>query len=364
MSDALLRKVLEPDICLECKVPEPFNQQQDWLNNGDVVQRANHAARIALIDCENLDPLFANVGDILGLSIEHLLMNIAGRANQGYLEGLIPPQVKEMIRNKQLDTSIMVESIASLAHMSGYGKYEWLSYRYEGDADDYASERATKPHSLPLAAGGFGGAVAAAIGGEHEVTYEQVAPEVYIFTSRQTEYPEVLAEKLQFVQYEHREGDIVLERCSTCGGPKALSEYQWHLDRGLIINKHTGKRLAMLGPAMMDPIFTALEAELGESIPQVVVEAQCRFVRTGFYPIDVLESEHDFRNQLALKGLGNLKSLKMNSNGLRMRLDNTCLHLLTIGLVQGAFELVFGIDSNAEWELSKEGDLELAVTPK
>ena len=75
--------MLEPDICSECKVPEPFNQQQDWLNNGDVVQRANHAARIALIDCENLDPLFANVGDILGLSIEHFLMKISGRGNQG-----------------------------------------------------------------------------------------------------------------------------------------------------------------------------------------------------------------------------------------------------------------------------------------
>jgi hypothetical protein len=356
--------MLEPEICSECKVPGPFNQQQDWLNNGDIVQRANHAARIALIDCENLDPLFANIGDILGLSIEHLIMNIAGRANRRYLEGLIPPQVKEMIQNKQLDTAIMIESIATLAQVSGYGKYEWLEHRYENDADDYAKERVTDPHSLPLAAGGFGGAVSAGVGGEHAVSYEEISPGVYIFTARRTEYPTVLKEKLQITQYEHGDGDIGLERCATCGGPKALADYQWNFDKGLIVHKHTGRRLAMLGPAMMDPIFKALEGELGETIPKVVVEAQRRFVKTGFYPMDILESEDDFRDQLALKGLGNLKSLKMDGKGLRMRLDNACLHLLTTGLAQGAFELAFGVDSSAEWELSKEGDLELTVAPK
>lgn len=356
--------MLVSDVCPECGVPEMFAQQQDWLNNGDIVQKANPAARIALIDCQILDPVFENIGEIIGVTIEHMIMNIAARANQRYLEGIIPPQVKEMIKNGQLDTSIMIESIASLAHVSGYGRYEWLGHRFEGDSEDYARERAIKPHSLPLAAGGFGGAVAAGVGGEHKVTYEVEAPEVYIFTSRHTEYPEILKEKLQFIPFEHRDGDITLKRCATCGSPKALSDYRWIQEEGLIVNRQSGKRLAMLGPAMMDPIFKALESELGEDINRVVVEAQRRFVRTGFYPPDMLDSVEAFREQLALKGLGNLKSLDIGANGLRMRLENACLHLLTIGQVQGIFEMRQGIDSDAEWEFSAEGDLELKVTPK
>jgi hypothetical protein len=356
--------MLLSDVCPECQVPDLLVQQQEWLNNGDIVQKANPAARIALVDCQILDPVFENIGDIIGVSIEHLIMNIAARANQRYLEGIIPPQVKEMIKGGQLDTSIMIESIASLAHVSGYGRYEWLGHRFEGDSDDYASERAIKPHSLPLAAGGFGGAVAASVGGEHKVTYEVEAPEVYIFTSRHTEYPEVLKEKLQFIPFEHRDGDVVLERCATCGGPKALSDYRWIQEEGLIVNRQTGKRLAMLGPAMMDPIFRALESELGEDINRVVVEAQRRFVKTGFYSPDMLDSEEAFRQELALKGLGNLKSLAMSASGLRMRLDNACLPLLTIGQVQGIFEMRQGADSEAEWEISAAGDLDLVVTPK
>jgi hypothetical protein len=355
---------MDVNICPECKVPEPFNQGQAWLNNGDIVQKANHNARIAFVECENLDPLFKNIGDIIGVSIEHLILNIAARANQRYLKGIIPPQLREMIQTKQIDTSVMIDSITNLAKIAGLGKYEWLDARYENDADDYAKQRVTKPYSVPMAAGGFAGAVAASVGGEHAVSYEETSPGVYVFTTHWTEYSNVLKEKLVWAEHRHRDGDIELEACETCGGPKALSAYRWDLDNGLIEDVETGTRMAMLGPAMMDPIFSALEAELGETIPQVVVEAQRRFVRTGFYPIDILESEEDLRLKLALRGLGNLKSLKINKSGGSLRLDNACLHLLLIGLVQGIYELTFGVDSSAKWELSREGDLELSVIPE
>jgi hypothetical protein len=80
--------------------------------------------------------------------------------------------------------------------------------------------------------------------------------------------------------------------------------------------------------------------------------------------MDEVADEGDFRNQLALRGMGDLREFKMDARGLRMRLNNACMHLMVVGLVQGLFEMGVGVESRAEWELSQEGDLEVNVTPQ
>ncbi len=37
---------------------------------------------------------------------------------------------------------------------------------------------------------------------------------------------------------------------------------------------------------------------------------------------------------------------------------------MVVGLVQGLFEMAFGIESSVDWELSPDGDLEVEVIPK
>src|SRR4030042_4224783 len=116
--------------------------------------------------------------------------------------------------------------------------------------------------------------------------------------------------------------------------------------------------MAMLGPGMMDLLFAELERELGDTIPEVAVEAQRRFTKTGFYSIEQVSDEGDFRTQLALRGLGNLREIKMGPPGLFMRIDNVVGHLLTVGMVQGLFEMAFDVDSSVEWALSEDGNRE------
>jgi hypothetical protein len=350
--------------CPECNVPELFSQQQVWLNNGDIVQRINQTLRMGLIECENLDPLFENIGDIIGVSIERMIVNICARAVEVYMRSLIPADVQEMVIAKKLDPAIFTEPTLTLCHVSGFGKYENLGSRYERDENDYSKYRITRPFSLPLAAGAMAGAVTSVVGGQHHITYEEVSPDVYEFTTSWTEYPEELMERFELIVYEHRDGDIELERCATCGLPKAFRSYRWELDDGLIINQYTGRRMAMLGPGMMDLLFLELEKELGEAIPRAVVEAQRRFTKTGFYSIEQVSDEGDFRTQLALRGLGNLKEIRMGPPGLYMRIDNVVGHLLSVGMVQGLFEMAFDVESSVDWALSEDDNLEVQVSPK
>lgn len=72
-------------VCEECGVPETFYQAHLWLNNGDIVQSVNQRVRLGFIECEMLDPLFKNVGDITGMPIEQPVINITSRGCQNLL---------------------------------------------------------------------------------------------------------------------------------------------------------------------------------------------------------------------------------------------------------------------------------------
>jgi hypothetical protein len=114
---------------------------------------------------------------------------------------------------------------------------------------------------------------------------------------------------------------------------------------------HPGARMAL------DSIIEELEKELGESIPRVVVKAQRRIVRGGFYSIDEARSEDSLREALALRGMGNMREIEWGNNGLHFRIENPCLDLVLVGLVQGIYELVTGSESEVEWEVTEDGDL-------
>ena len=352
------------EFCPECQVPKTFSDGQEWLNNGDIIQCLNNSARMAFGECEFLDPLFRMIEKMIGAPIEHMLINMAARTSALYLALVIPIEVQKMVASKQLDMAPFIEGITTLAEASGFAKYERLGFRYENDENDYTKYRVINPFSLPLAAGAYGGAVTGIVGGEHAVSYKEVLPNTYEFTTHWDKYPMVLKEKLPVHEYHHKEGDICFERCPTCGLPKKLSDYQWLLEKGNIRHRLDGRRMVLLSPAMIDPIFTALEGELGDIFPSVVVEAQCKVLKSGFTTIDIRDEDVNVRQQLALRGFGNLKELSLTPERMSIRLENACFFLLLAGMFQAAFEKDFGVDSNIEWEITKDQELKLTITPK
>jgi hypothetical protein len=123
----------------------------------------------------------------------------------------------------------------------------------------------------------------------------------------------------------------------------------------------TGRRICILGPIVMDPLFEALESELGEGVPASVVEAQRRFVRGGTYSVSEVRSESQMREFFALRGLGYIRELKMGRKGVLFRVDNALMHLMIVGQAQGMYEHAFGKESRVEWEFDKEGTLVIEV---
>lgn len=349
------------ELCSECGVPMAFAMAHQWLSDGDIVVRLNPAIRVGFLECGNIDPTFRRIGEIIGHPIDHLVLHIVARGSELYGNSLLPQEVRDMVRERKVERQPVVQTILESCHLIGYGRYEYLGDRYEGDENDYAKLRIHEPFSVLEAAGAIAGITASLVGGEHSVTVEEKSPGVYEFSTHWTTYPAVLRERLVLEEYHARPGDLELESCSTCGTPRAVGECRWDLERGTITNSRNGYRMAILGPGLMDVVFEALEWELGETIPRTVVDAQRQLVREGFRPLDFTRGAEDLRVQLAMRGLGNLREFRMDGEGAYLHLDTSCYHLPLVGLLQGSFEALGGVDSHADWEIGEDRSLRVEV---
>ncbi|MEW6554666.1 MAG: hypothetical protein AB1384_10320 [Actinomycetota bacterium] len=358
--------------CEECGVPEQIAVERQWLNSGVVVQRGNIMQRTGFIESANLGPLYAGIAEIIGIPIDNLIVESTRKGGGRYVRGILPPQIQEAVRDGSLALEPIIAVLLATAEVSGYGRCEQVGLRYdtgaelslEAHAGDFVTLRIENPYSIAPVVGVFTGATEAVTGLPFRADYQETGANTYDIKISVGEHAIESGERLEAHAYDYREGDIVLEPCSTCGLPRALAAYKWDDDQGTITDTRKGRRMVGVGPYVMDPLFKELEEELGDAIPRAVVESQRRFVKSGFYSVDEVRDFDAFRAELALKGMGNLRELELGPEGLRMRIENADCYLMMVGLMQGIFELARGVDSEVEWELSQEGDLQIQVTPK
>ncbi|MBN2028590.1 MAG: hypothetical protein JW854_17695 [Actinobacteria bacterium] len=345
--------------CPQCGVPKRITKEYWWLDNGTIVEKRNPAYRMMFIENENITGVFDKIEDILGISIEHIITASQRISAYDYANQVMPGFVNKWLK---IFIKPMAKRLTLMGRLMGFGDVELLSLRYKGDKGDYVKIGGRDVFYLPAYNGIVNGSMEAVSGHESSITYEETSPGYYEITASVSTTPKELKERFQWPQYANKRGDLGLERCPSCGGPRALSDYEWRIDGGTIVNRANGRRMILLGPGESEAVFDELEKELGEEIPQVVIEAQRRFVKSGFYPLEMMQDEEGFREQLALRGLGNLVEFDWGKERLQLRWENPCMHLLLIGLAQGLFELVSGQEGRVEWQLADGGDLKVEVS--
>ncbi|OFW66177.1 MAG: hypothetical protein A2V52_06550 [Actinobacteria bacterium RBG_19FT_COMBO_54_7] len=351
------------EACPECKVPTLVTKEHTWLNNGEMVQARDDGHRVIFLESDNLDPLFTEIGNIIGRPVENILIGAVRRALRMYLRLFVPKETREKVRTKEISLKAIDDGFRELGRPMGYGSYEFVDMRYEGDGEDFFTVSISEPFSVPISAASHCAAMEAILDTDYAVTYSEVGPDKYNIFAFPSPHPRAFRGRMKTDRYEHHDGDFEHERCPTCDAPKALSVCRWYIERGVIFNEALRHRMAVIGSQYLDPIFVELEAELGETIPRTIVEAQRRFTKTGFYSFESVRDAGDFRSQLALRGLGNLRELQIGKRGLYMLVENIAVTHLVVGMMQGIFETAFDLESNVDWEISR-GNLRMELAPK
>ncbi len=347
-------------LCPDCGAALRLVKEHVWLDNGTIVQRKNPDHRMVFFEIENVVGTFREIERLIGMSLERIIVEAKRRATFDFISKAYPALVKWVVR-ALVGLRPVIKSINSLGKVMGYGNIQLKSVRRIHGKGDYVTILVENPYCLELFCGDLVGSFEAIDLREASATYKELSPGIYEVTGVVSRHPLELMERLKPRPYSKKPGDIRLERCPGCGGPMGLRYFRWDTDKGMIVHRDTGWRMAMFGPATIDAIFEELEKELGEEIPRVVVEAQRRFVKSGVMTARNVRSFGDFRAQMALRGLGNVVHFQVDEKGLSMRVENPCMHLLLAGLSLGIYEVTFDSEGEVDWQLDEEGDLHIQV---
>jgi hypothetical protein len=349
------------DRCPECGVPSHITSEHIWLNNGVIVQSRDSRNRMVFIDDTSIEPVFQGIEKIIGVPLEQILITAKRKAVKPYLDSLIPNMTKELLHKREMSWKPINEAFITQASLTGYGKYEVVDFRFENDAGDYIIENISEPYSVPLAAGDMTGAFELLFNCQLATECREISPNLYELKCHVAPHDDTMEGRMHFRHFPLKEGNVELDRCESCGGPAALSQYTWNPERGVILNDSNGTRMVLTGMEL-DAIFHELEEELGEEIPGAVIKAKRDVVRHGSYPIEG-RNRRGMQTDLALRGMGNIVELQSNVKGLHMKIENAFLHLIEIGMVQGLYEKALDVETQLEWEFSEQGDLEINLTP-
>lgn len=347
-------------LCPKCGASRRIIREHRWLSDGTIVQAKNPDHRMVFIERENVTGIFRNIEEIISMPIDRIIMEAKRRATFDFVDHIFPAFVKAIVR--RVGIRPIIRNITALGKVMGYGKIELANLRRVRDEGDYVTIHTQWLYSVPLFSGDLAGSFNAIDRREVAVSHRELGPDEHEITGHISVHPLELVDRLQPIPYTHKPGDIQLERCRKCGGPQALADYRWDLERGLILHRQSGRRMVIMGPNTVDTIIDELQKELGETIPEVVIEAQRRFVRSEFYSLDEARTVEDFRRALALRGLGNLRKMDWGQDRLRFHIENPCLFLPMVGLILGVFEMATGREGRADWELRPDGDLVVEVT--
>ncbi len=347
-------------LCKMCGTPKQFAREHVWLPDGTIVQRKNPEHRMVFIETENISRTFSGVEELINMSIERIIIESKRRATFDFIRHSVPGLVRLLVRIAGV--KLVARRISRLGLVMGYGHIELVALRRLPLRNAYVTMAIRHPYSLPLFCGDVAGSFEAVRGHEIAISYEARESDCYEVTGQISRHPVEFRDRLHVNRYVHKAGDIALEPCPKCRAPLMLADYAWDLDRGVIVHRNRGRRMAMVGPAALDAIIDELEVELGETVSRVITEAQRRIVKTGFYGLEEITPEELFRRQFAIRGLGNLSKIEWVDNGLRITLENPCIQPVLAGVMQGFAEMATQVPAQVSWETTGDGDLVVDVS--
>jgi hypothetical protein len=368
-------------VCDLCGVPLMVSGGLRWDANGVITLANSPQNRMVFFESEPIDRLFEGMEELIGISIEHVVIESRARETKRYIERAFPPELREAVermgkedadmgpaisveeRGKLLATIRgIAESVIDISRVYGYGDQRPGDLWESGGDYPWRTQLIRNPYSLLFISADNLGSIEACEGVSLRVRSEEIAKNDYRIEVYPGEHPVGLRERLRRKHYDFKPGDIEYEGCPICGIPQKVALYKWDLDEGTIVDPGTGRRMAFFGPSALDSIFEDLELELGEAIPEAIIEAQRRYIKSAWSEKQWNGAGSTFKSMIALRGLGFLKSFEGDRNHLSLKFENSCLHLPVIGTVQALVEQAYEReDSACEWDLTENGDLTITV---
>lgn len=358
------------ETCHKCGVPLSISGQFAWEDNGVITVAGARHDRNVLYESNIIDHVLLGIERLIGMPIRHIAIESRRREVRRYIEKAMG-DITEIFRREggpagEEERQIAREAALTIFEVGGSLGYgiSRLSEGWDGD-DDYPWRESIiiNPYSLSFRLGEVLGGTEALEGRDMAIEWEQVADNTYRIRCSPAARPPGLKGRLKRRRYEFKPGALSFERCDICGVPLGVAHYKWELAEGIITDPDNGWRMALYPPAALEAVLLDLEAELGESIPDIIIQAQKAYVKSRAAGENWVHGGGTFGQLVALRGLGNLTRFEADLNHLSLKIENSCLQPLMVGMAQALFELALNKEkTNYEWDLAGDGDLEIIIS--
>ncbi len=237
--------------CAYCGLPALIGQAHRWEPNGVIALANSPQNRLVFFECESIDNIFRGIEKLVGVPIEHIVIESRRREVKKYIQRSLPPEVREMIarardayregitgsdpageRILREITMTITREIMEIGRIYGYGDSQPGDTWEKGDPFPWRSNVVRNPYSVPFWAADALGSNEAVEEIDQWVRYERLDEDTYLFVTYPAEHPLELKERLKRRRYSFKPGDIVFERCEGCGLPAELARYEWKPEKG------------------------------------------------------------------------------------------------------------------------------------
>ena len=342
-------------VCSHCGVPLEISKGSRWENNGTISALATPGQRSLWYEGEGFNTLFRNIEELVGLPIDRIIIE-GKRKNsleylQDFLSGIRGFLARALMRRK------VYNSISDLGAIFGYGHFDVLDIAKGEQVKIYGRNI----YSIPLLMGDLMATFNVMEGLSADIEVEEDNGG-FLFTITPGDQPESeLTSRLQIQALTPKPGDLSYDPCPKCGLPLDLMEYEWNLDEGTITDSSTARQMASLGMEHIDAVFRELEAELGEDIARVIVQAQRDYTKQVLTEEELEGGSGYFNRFFALRGMGNLVQFDMSDDALAATVENASPPLMVAGILQGIFEASTAKESSIEHTRGDDGTLKVSV---
>ena len=343
-------------VCGTCGVPDRTRKSLTWNPDGTISETRDPEHRMVFADVDGLSQLFNDIEGLIGMPLDAIITESKAKATGEFTKNLIKGWKGAVVRRAGL--GIVINKMGGVAKSFGYGDIEILYVDWKKDRIDF---RLHDPYSVPLMCGDLRGATEAVKDVVGTVEPEQEDENTWIVRGYLAPPPSGMEERLSAPPVKAKPGNLSYERCRSCGVPLGISGFDWDMKRGIIRNQDTGLRFAFVGPGGIQAIFDELAVELGDTIPETVMNAEReRVASQDFAQWKNFEAD-DFREMLGVMGFGNLVSYEASHGTFKARMENASLPLIVVGTAAGAVEAISGRKADVDWSLSEAGDLDMTV---
>lgn len=342
--------------CKTCGVPLRIGKDHIWNSDGTISQRRDRDHRMILFDSEGIEALFTNIEQLIGIPIEKIVVESKARATAAYISHLLRGFRGTAARIVGLER--IVQRVVNQGRVMGYGDINIVEIDWKSMI---IRIRIRSPYSLKLFCGDMRGSTEAIRKLEGLATYEEIGPDTFMVVATHEPHAVELQGRLMPTAPPRKPGNISYDLCPRCNVPLEISQFKWDTSAGTIIREAGRVRYAIFGPAGLQAVFDELERELGESIPEAIIEAQRMHVssRMGkqWESIGGDDPRGWLKGWLAMQGMGNLVSLEAVEGGYTARIENPAVPLVLLGTATALFEFLAGSKAELDWSLAEDGDL-------